>query len=691
MSGLCFHSRQAVKYHEKELELSLQEKRYASPTEQIEAVVKARRFLGVCLTECGKFKQALQQHRLALEFCESASLEEERQYALCNLGVTLLERADHISDDEKRKRTLNEAIYYFRESINAAKKISDDVKAVPPSRAGTKARKPTPEDRAVLLKRRAWLKANMIVDAYNNIGLTYDALGEHKQSIESLHEALELHSNTFGRNDTDIARHPGMNQSERRECLERRSKLYSAIGLNIMHMGDLKTAEGYLKADLSISTSLRFNNDYGKAHLNLGDVYMCQRRFKEALEEYNRALAVAAKFHDSAVGDVQELATWKTANAKRARTLEENASTALAQCNSLVKTDITTAFQRLSRTEMSAGLKRLRTAFSAYVELHELTNAASDLEQASLFGDRVIRVARGLEEAELAVRTSFELGVLLTELKPQEAKPLLEEACTSFREKFKEDVGVGEDFAKVCACLLQIARKERRFDEALLFTHDLIDVHARLGDLAEQASAYADQGNVLDELGRSPADIAAAYEESLRLARGAKDEQLELEALENLDLCLRDVEAEKARSYRSRALALRKRIALKKGEKVIEDEDDEDESSQSTKPRPPVPIAVAPTPVSSRSSSSAVPLTFPSPAPSIPHSSYSSSSPSVASISLPSSPANSQPNNLPLTQRSPASTGGSEKASSPHVLSQSKSQTSARTSPVVVNTSTSSR
>ena len=291
------------------------EKGYRNPVEQLEAVVKARRFMGVCLMEAHRFKEALQQHLEALDVCNNTpQLEEERTYALCNIGVTRLEQAERLSDEDVKKRVLNDSIKYLDESIVAANRMSD----VPSHSSGSSSR------------RREWLKCNMVVDAYNNIGLAYDVLSEPKQAIESLNKALEMHSATFGRDDAYLARRSDMPSEERQECLERRSKLYSAIGLGIMHMhqGDLSTAEGYLRADVSISSSLKFSKDYGKAYINLGNVLMRKREFAKALEEYRLAVSVSSQFKDS---DVQALANEKAANAKRAILLDKTAQSGLGR------------------------------------------------------------------------------------------------------------------------------------------------------------------------------------------------------------------------------------------------------------------------------------------------------------------------------------------------------------------------
>ncbi len=238
------------------------------------------------------------------------------------------------------------------------------------------------------------------------------------------------------------------------------------------------------------------------------------------------------------------------------------------------------------KKDQIAAFRSLQTSFNAFRELHGLSESDSDLQHSIAVGEQLIRVAAALGNPREEAETCLELGLLLSEKKaqPQLCEDLLCRAKAVFRGEYDRcnppPAPAREKLSKTLSELLELLRRAGRFEEALEVVCDLIKIQSLARQIEDQAVSYADKGNVLDELKRPHWEIEEAYKQSLSLAVCAKSVELQLSALENLDLCSREVMPHLARSYRERFLALKRASRTQDGSAPEHEEEADDEDAE---------------------------------------------------------------------------------------------------------------
>ena len=126
--------------------------------------------------------------------------------------------------------------------------------------------------------------------AYNNLGKTYDDLGDHKQALEYKLKALAIFERVLGSNHPDIA------------------AIYNNVGYTYDELGDHKQALVYTLKSLVICERVLGMNHPGLAigYNNVSFTYYAQGNYEQALEYQMKALAILERVLEA---DHPDLAT----------------------------------------------------------------------------------------------------------------------------------------------------------------------------------------------------------------------------------------------------------------------------------------------------------------------------------------------------------------------------------------------
>lgn len=113
-------------------------------------------------------------------------------------------------------------------------------------------------------------------DAYNNIGVVYDDLGEYDKALEYYNKALEISKEVLGENHRDTA------------------ASYNNIGVVYGKLGDSDKALEYFIKALEIRKEVLGENhsDTASSYGNIGIVYWNLGDYDKALEYHNKALEI---------------------------------------------------------------------------------------------------------------------------------------------------------------------------------------------------------------------------------------------------------------------------------------------------------------------------------------------------------------------------------------------------------------
>jgi len=290
-----------------------------------EVLVMAHRLMGLCYMKRREFDDALKEHRAALDVCRSFNLQRELQRALCNIGVTLFDRAQDIDLEvlqpdpvlaERRHRYLQDSVSWHRQALESALTLlraletADDKEngarhgqqglamsdrtgaAVSASQMPSSSRNISAAAQQMIARSKAQearldlLEA--VANAYYNMGNALDELKKPHEALENHRLALDRMKEyrslavEYGGSDKDVYEARGRELS---------SKICSGLGLCCSCLDRVNAAIEFIMK--SVPAGKTDPAESCLAHRNLGLVYMRARQFRNARKEYQRALAFA--------------------------------------------------------------------------------------------------------------------------------------------------------------------------------------------------------------------------------------------------------------------------------------------------------------------------------------------------------------------------------------------------------------
>ena len=145
------------------------------------------------------------------------------------------------------------------------------------------------------------------VEAYNNLGVIYQKIGDFDRAFEAYHRSIAINPRyEKAHNNLGILLYLNGRYEEAREAFQKALAINSNSIESYLNLGILYKKQGQTeKAMESYQKALAINPFHGETHYNIGLLYEDLKSFELAINHYQNFIQLSAKNHPGLVAKVQ--------------------------------------------------------------------------------------------------------------------------------------------------------------------------------------------------------------------------------------------------------------------------------------------------------------------------------------------------------------------------------------------------